>query len=160
MEQIRGRRRRDNALEGLLTMDEEGSTGAEVPERTRRRWAASIPEAPVGVLVLAAFLFFVAGGSLLGGIYLIFTSAEIGWAGWSMLLIAAPVTLYMAIHLIRLTYWAWSVIMIALVLLLISSLLRAIFTPGIPTAALAEIALELLFLFYLSRPHIRRAFSR
>ncbi|CAN5768699.1 hypothetical protein BH23GEM6_BH23GEM6_06470 [soil metagenome] len=139
-------------------MDQENRPAAAEP--ARRRWASSVPSAPVGVLVLAAFLFFVASGSIVGGLYLIFTAAELGWAGWSMLLVAAPVTLYMAIHLMRLTYWAWSAIVIALVLLLISSLLRAIFSPGIPIAALGEIALESLFLFYLSRPRIRNAFRR
>jgi hypothetical protein len=102
----------------------------------------------------------VASGSILGGLYLIFSAAELGWAGWTMLLVAAPVTLYMAIHLVRLTYWAWTVMVIALVLLLISSVLRAFFSPGIPTAALFEIAVELLFLFYLSRAHVRTAFRR
>jgi hypothetical protein len=48
----------------------------------------------------------------------------------------------------------------ALVLLLISSVLRALFSPGIPIAALSEIALEILFLYYLSRQRIRAAFDR
>jgi hypothetical protein len=123
-------------------------------------WAQAIRSAPLGVLVLAAVLCFVAAGSVLGGVYLIISAAGMGWAGWMMLLVAAPVTLYMALHLIRRTPWAWSAIMMALLLLLVSSVLRAIFSPGVPVAALGEIAVEGLFLYYLSRERIRSAFRR
>jgi hypothetical protein len=125
-----------------------------------RGWIQSIRSAPVGVLILAAVLCFVAAGAILGGIYLVFSATAMGWAGWAMLVVAAPVTLYMALHLIRLTPWAWSTMMMALVLLLVSSLARALFSPGIPIAAFGEVLLELIFLYYLSRERVRVAFRR
>lgn len=126
----------------------------------KHSWTRAIRNAPIGVLALAALLCFVAAGSILGGIYQIASAAEMGWAGWLMLLVAAPVTLYMAIHLIRRTPWAWSAMVMALLLLLLSSILRALFSPGVPLAAFGEIALELLCLGYLSRERIRAAFRR
>jgi hypothetical protein len=119
-----------------------------------------VRSAPFGVLVLAAALGFVGVGFILSGIYLAFTSAGMRWPGWVMLLIAAPVSLYVAFHLVHRTRWTWSVMITSLVLLLISSVLRALFSSGIPTAALSEIALELLFLYYLTKPRIRAAFGR
>jgi hypothetical protein len=119
-----------------------------------------VQNAPFGVLVLAAALSFVGVGFIIGGIYLAFTSAGMRWPGWVMLLVAAPISLYVAFHLVRRTRWAWSAMVTALVLLLISSVLRALFSPGIPIAALSEIALEILFLYYLSRQRIRAAFDR
>jgi hypothetical protein len=130
------------------------------PSRRARGWIRSVRSAPFGVLVLAAALGFVGVGFILGGIYLAFTTAGMGWPGWVMLFIAAPISLYVSFHLVRRTGWAWSAMVIALVLLLISSVLRALFSPGIPIAALSEIALEVLFLYYLSRPGIRTAFGR
>lgn len=123
-------------------------------------WGEAIRRAPAGVLVLAAVLCFVGAGSVVGGIYLIFAATALGWAGWGMLLVAAPLTLYVALHLLRRSAWVWLAVMIFLVLLLASSVVRAIFSPGVPIAASAEIAVEVLFLVYLSRPRIRAAFGR
>jgi hypothetical protein len=136
------------------------SRAAPEPSRTARGLIRSVRSAPFGVLVLAAALGFVGVGFIAGGIYLAFTSDGMRWPGWVMLLIAAPVSLYVAVHLIRRTRWTWSAMITALVLLLISSILRALFSSGIPIAALSEIALEILFLHYLTRPRIRAAFGR
>jgi hypothetical protein len=130
------------------------------PSQRARGWIRSVRSAPFGVLVLAAALCFVGVGFILAGVYLAFTSDGMRWPGWAMLLVAAPVSLYVAFHLVRRTRWTWTAMVAALVLLLISSVLRALFSPGIPIAALSEIALELLFLHYLSRRRIRTAFGR
>lgn len=123
-------------------------------------WTAAIRRAPLGVLALATFLAFLGAGFLLGGFYLIFAATALGWAGWAMLLLAAPLTLYMALHLVLLTRWAWSAMVFLLLLLLLSSLVRALLSPGVPVAAFAELVLEVLFLGYLLRPRIRTAFGR
>ncbi len=129
------------------------------PSQRARGWTRSVRSAPFGVLVLAAALGFVGVGFILAGIYLAFTSGGMHWPGWVMLLVAAPISLYVAFHLVRRTRWVWSAMVTALVLLLISSVLRALFSPGIPIAALSEIALEILFLYYMTRQRIRVAFG-
>ncbi len=131
-----------------------------VPPEGAGGWSATIRGTPLGVLVLAAVLCFVAAGAILGGVYLLMSASDMGWVGWTMLLVAAPVSLYMAIHLVRLTPWAWSAILMTLALLLVSSVIRAIFSPGIPVAAIGEIVIEGIFLFYLTRARIRAAFGR
>lgn len=135
-----------------------GAAGPTV--REEESWGEAIRRAPLGVLVLAAALCFVAAGSVLGGAYLIFAATALGWAGWAMLLVAAPVSLYVALHLVRRSRWVWLATLIFLVLLLASSVLRALFTPGIPVAAFGEVAVELLFIVYLTRPRVRAAFGR
>jgi hypothetical protein len=140
--------------------EEAVAPGGGVPGGGLSRWARTIRNAPAGILVLAAVLCFIGAGAILGGVYLIFTATAMGWAGWLMLLVAAPVSLYMALHLIRLTPWAWRAMVMTLALLLISSVARALFSPGIPVAAIAEIVVECVFLFYLTRPRIRAAFRR
>ena len=56
--------------------------------------------------------------------------------------------------------WAWSTMIVLLVLLLISSCARAWVTPEIPTVAIFEILIELATLGYLVTPSVRRAFGR
>lgn len=126
---------------------------------SQRAWGEMVREVPAGVLVVAAILAFIGVGTLIGGLYLIVVEAALEWAGWAMLLLAAPVSLYMAVQLVRRRRWAWRTIVFLLVLLLISSVLRAFVTPGVPAVAFLEIGIEVLLLLYLNRPHVRRAYA-
>jgi hypothetical protein len=131
------------------------------PDGVEESWGDAVRSSPVGVLVLAAGLLFVGAGAIVGGIYLIlFSTTAIGWWGWAMLLLAAPVSLYVALSLLRRSAWVWLTMVAALLLLLATSLLRILISPGIPSAAIGEVVVEIVFLTYLMRPRVRAAFGR
>lgn len=125
----------------------------------RRGWSSRLREVPAGVLVLAALLAFLAGGTLFGGAYLLFTRTQVGGLGWAMILVAAPLSLYMAVQLVRRTRWAWRTTVIMVALLLLSSIARALLAPRFPAAALGEVALEVIVLIYLALPRVRASFG-
>jgi hypothetical protein len=141
----------------------EPTTSAEggTPGPTRGgSWSDVLRRPPVGVLVLGGLLAFLGAGFVVGAAY--FTLAEPG-VGWVPLLTGAgagPLALYVAIHLIRLTHWAWLAMVLALALLLASSLWRLAVAPPPPVAPVLEIVVELLGLAYLTRPGVRGAFAR
>lgn len=121
-------------------------------------WALLIRGAPLGVLILCALLFFVGAGLALGGFYLAIAREEPGWMPWAMSLAVGPTALYLALHLLRRTHWAWSATVALLGLLLASSAVRAVSAPNFAPAA--ELAVETTLLLYLTRPRVRRAFGR
>lgn len=121
-------------------------------------WAALIRTAPLGVLILCALLYFLGAGLVLGGFYLAIAREEPGWMPWAMSLAVGPTALYLALHLLRRTHWAWSATIVLLGLLLASSAVRTVSSPGFAPAA--ELAVEAALLFYLARPSVRSAFGR
>jgi hypothetical protein len=123
-------------------------------------WEQWLRRAPLGVLVLSTILGLLGAGFLLGGIYLGLARPDVGWGVWLGALAIGPLTLYVGIRLLSLAAWTWSTMMLLLALLLVSSCVRAVLTPGTPTVPLFEIALELAALGYLVLPRVRRAFGR
>jgi hypothetical protein len=123
-------------------------------------WSEVIRRAPTGILVLGTLLFFIGAGFVLGGAYLGLTREDVGWGAWATALLMGPVVVYVALHLVRLTRWAWLSMVLTLALLLISSIARALGSSEIPLAPLLEAVAEIGFLAYLSRPPIRRAFRK
>lgn len=118
----------------------------------------AVSRAPTGVLLLAGALGVLGAGLVLGAAYLALDRQDVGWvpvvAGGG----AGPVAIYVALHLVRLTRWAWQTMMLALALLLLSSLWRLVAAPPPPVAPLAEVAAELLAMAYLARKSVRSAF--
>ena len=123
-------------------------------------WEGWLRRAPLGVLVLSTILGLLGAGFLLGGIYLGLARPDIGWAVWLGAFAIGPLTLYVGIRLLSLASWTWSTMMMLLALLLASSCVRALLTPGTPTVPLFEIAIEIAALAYLASPGVRRAFGR
>lgn len=123
-------------------------------------WERWLRRAPLGVLVLSTVLGLLGGGFVLGGVYLGLARPDVGWRVWLGGLVIGPLTLYVGVRLLSLAAWTWSTMVLLLVLLLISSCLRAVLTPGVPTVPLVEIAIEAAALGYLASPGVRRAFGR
>jgi hypothetical protein len=121
-------------------------------------WAALIRGAPLGVLILCALLFLLGAGLVLGGFFLAIARENPGWVPWTMSLAIGPTALYLALHLLRRTPWAWSATVGLLGLLLASSAIRAVSSPGLAPAA--ELAVEAALLLYLARRPVRQAFGR
>lgn len=115
--------------------------------------------APLGVLILCAILFFLGAGLVLGGFYLALARRDAGWMPWVVALVVGPTALYLALHLLRLTSWAWLTAVALVALLGASSLLRALGSPDSPVAPLVELGVEAVCLLYLLRPSVRRAFG-
>lgn len=123
-------------------------------------WSGVLRRAPLGVTVLGALLFLLGAGLVVGGVFLALSRREAGWVPWAAALLAGPAVIYMALHLLRLSRWAWLTMVLLVMLLLASSLVRVLAAPGELVAPLAEIAVELALLLYLGRAPVRRAFGR
>lgn len=132
--------------------------GAEGPGATAG-WAELIRGAPLGILILCALLFFLGSGLVLGGVYLAIARGDTGWVAWAMALLVGPVALYLALHLLRRTSWAWLAMVALLGLLLCSSVVRLLASPESPLSIAAELLAEILCLVYLVRPPVRAAFG-
>lgn len=127
-------------------------------EQDEQRLRELFRRAPAGVLALAALLGVIGGGLVGGGTYVLLSGGA-GLAGWASVLLLGPLTLYVALSLVRLTRWAWLSAVVLLLLLLASSVLRALVVGGALLSPLAEVAGEVLVLLYLLRPRIRGAFA-
>lgn len=123
-------------------------------------WEGHLQRAPVGVLVLGALLFLLGAGLVLGGAYLGISRPDAGLLPWVAALLVGPLLFYASLHLVRLTPWAWLAMVLVLVLLLISSVVRAVVSPQEPLSPLFEGVVEGAVLIYLARPHVRAAFGR
>lgn len=123
------------------------------------RWGATIRAAPLGVLVIGAVLFLLGGMLVVGGVYLALARGDTGWFAWACALLLGPVTVYVALHLVRRTHWSWLALVLLLGLLVASSLVRVAGSPS-PVAPLGELVLEVGCLAYLARRDVRRAFGR
>ena len=136
---------------------EEGKPG---PDRWGERWSELLRRPPVGVLVLGGLLAFLGAGFILGAAYFTLAGPELGWTAVLTGVGAGPLALYVAIHLVRLTHWAWLAMVLVLLLLLASSAWRLVVSPPPPTVPVLEIVAELFGLAYLTRPGVRGAFTR
>lgn len=123
------------------------------------RWEELIRGAPLGVLIVCSLLFFLGAGFVLGGFYLAMAGSAAGWLPWVMTGVVGPVTLYLALHLLRLTPWSWLALVVLTVLLTGSTLVRLVGSSGSLVSLLVELALETVSLVYLMRPAIRRTFG-
>lgn len=114
-------------------------------------------EAPTGLVILSGILAIVGAGLVVGGVY---QFASQGLSRWLPALAAAvtgPIVLYTAFHLLRRAPWAHRALLLALGLLLLSSIARIVATPARPLVPLVEIAVELACLYYLTRPGVAAA---
>lgn len=123
-------------------------------------WNETIRRAPVGVLVMAGALCFLAAGLVLGGSYLALSTSDAGWVAITTIFAAGPLLLYVGLHLLRLTRWAWLAMVMLLLLLLLSSVARMIVSPEAGLSPVGEMIVEAAVLFYLWRPAVRAAFGR
>ena len=124
-------------------------------------WEQQIRSAPLGVLVLSMVLGLLGAGMMVAGVYQGLARPGAGWGGWLGAAAVGPLILFVSFRLLSLASWTWATLVILLVLLFISSCIRAVYTPGmLPAVPLMEIALELLALLYLASPSVRRAFGR
>lgn len=115
---------------------------------------------PLGISLIAALLAMLGLGSIGAGTYvLIATEPGNPWLV-ATALAAGPAILYLSYQLFRLAHWTWRTLIAVLILLLLSSIMRVAVTPGIGTAPLAEIVIEIVALFYLTRPSIRGRFNQ
>lgn len=140
------------------------TTGPQARRRAVRRavraFSDTFRRAPLGILVLAVLLGVMGVGLLLGAVHVFLSGREFGPTALAAAFVFGPLCLYLAVHLIRLSRWAWLAMMALVALLLISSTARAVLTTGPRFLPVAEIAVELLFLVYLRRRDIRGAFGR
>ena len=123
-------------------------------------WVGAVRRVPVGILFLAVALALLGAGSVLGAAYLAAERRELGWMPVLAGVGAGPLAIYVAVHLVRRTHWAWQALVLLLILLLLSSLWRVVATPPPVLSPVAEVVFELLSLAYLSRPRVRAAFAR
>lgn len=124
----------------------------------RERWGEVFRRAPFGILVVSAMLALVGAGFVLAGVWQIAIGRPLGWWAVAAALLLGPLVLYVALHLVRLSHWAWLAMCALLCLLLASSVWRLLATPPPAASPLAEIVLEVLTLLYLYRRHVRAAF--
>jgi hypothetical protein len=126
-------------------------------EVRQKSWEQTFRSAPIGILAISALLGVAGLGLVGGGIYW----AARGAAGWYAIATAfavGPLMLYVAVRLIQFARWTWMVLITLLVLLFLSSIVRALTERGPPVAPLAEMVVELGCLAYLIRPHVRRQY--
>jgi hypothetical protein len=123
------------------------------------RWGEVFRRAPFGILLVSALLALLGTGFVAGGLYLTLIGRGLGWWALSAALVLGPLVLYVALHLVRLSHWAWLALCALLCLLLASSILRLLATPPPAVSPLGEIVVEVATLLYLFRPRIRRAYG-
>jgi hypothetical protein len=134
------------------------SWGATVKLRGRD-WGAAFRRAPIGVLVIAALLFFVGAGFVIGAVVFALSGGGSGWVAWLSLLGAGPLLVYVALSFVLLRPRSWYIIVTLLGLLCLSSLARAVTAAEAPISPLVELVLQVLSIVYLTRPRVRRAFA-
>lgn len=140
----------------------EGPITAEERQRLpwRRRVGAGVLSLPLGLAVLVALLAITALGAMTAGLYILMASPSPSVWGAVSAVVAGPAILYLAFHIIRGSHWAWRALVAAIVLLVGSSIVRLVATPGLPLASIGELVVESLALYYLTRPEARAHFAR
>lgn len=127
--------------------------------RGTRRWGGVFRRAPIGVLTIAALLFFTGAGLTLTGIFYLLAGEEESLLLWLVLLPVGPLMIYVALLLASLHPRAWSIMVSLLVLMIISSAARVVLADAMPWAPLSELLFEGVALAYLRRQRVRRAFG-
>jgi hypothetical protein len=133
------------------------STRVRVP---RDEWAQVFRSAPIGVLVLGFMLLLVGAGLMLGGAVFFISGQATSWPVWLVLFGAGPLAMYVALQFVSGQAWAWVTVVSMLVLVLASSLVRAVGAEVLPVVPLSEMLASLAVLAYLLRPRVRQVFSR
>lgn len=128
----------------------------------RRAWGAAQrlrTRLPLGILLIAAILMMLGGGSLLGSAFLLLRGDGVGyWAPVASLAFGSA-ALYLRYCLLRLVEWSWRALLFLLALLFLSSVLRLLAGPTLRVAPLLEIGAELVCAIYLTRPRVRALFA-
>jgi hypothetical protein len=132
----------------------------EVDRLAEPAWSELLRRPPTGVLIVSAILAVLGAGSVLGSAYLAFAYPQVPWPTLATGAVAGPLTLYVAVHLLRLSHWAWLTLVLMIGLLMLSSLWRLLVAPPPPVAPISELALEIGALVYLLRKDVRTAFVR
>jgi hypothetical protein len=132
----------------------------ELEQLAEPAWSELLRAPPKGVLIISAMLAVLGAGFVLGSAYLAFAHPQVGWLTLATGALAGPLTLYVAVHLLRLTHWAWLALVLLIGLLMLSSIWRLLVSPPPPVAPIAELALEIAALAYLLRKDVRGAFVR
>lgn len=114
---------------------------------------------PLGITLTAALLAILGLGSVGAGSYLLLATNNASLLLVVTAVATGPAILFLSYHLLRLAPWTWRTLIAALILLSISSIVRLVVTPGLPTAALSEILIEAGSLFYLTRHRVRDLFA-
>lgn len=123
-------------------------------------WESWLRSAPTGVVVLSTLLGLVGSGLALSGLYLALARRDVGWAVWGAALVVGPLVVFVAVRLLSLAAWTWSTMILLLVLLLISSGIRLVVTPGVALVPIVEMLVEAGAIAYLARRGVRDAFRR
>lgn len=123
------------------------------------RISARLRATPLGILLVAALLAMIGLGTILAGFYLMIEEGSLTLWASVVALVIGPTILYLTYHILRLSHWAWMALLAVAVLMLCSSLVRLFVSPT-PLSPAAEIAVELLLLYYLTRPKMRARFGR
>jgi hypothetical protein len=119
----------------------------------------AIRTTPLGILLVAAVLAMIGLGTIVAGFYLMIEEGSLTLWASIVALVIGPTILYLTYHMVRRTHWAWMALVCLGALMLISSLVRLFVSPS-PVSPAGEIVIELLLLFYLTRPKMRASFGR
>ena len=123
------------------------------------RISAAIRTTPLGILLVAALFAMIGLGTTVAGFYLMIEWGSLTLWAALVALVIGPTILYLTYHMVRLSEWAWMALVCLAALLLISSVARLVVSPS-PVSPIGEIVVELLLLFYLTRPKVRANFGR
>lgn len=117
-------------------------------------------QTPIGIMMIAALLTILGVGSLAGGGYLLLEREAVSLWGVAAGLIGGAAILYLTYNLVQLVRWTWMTLVVLLALMTVSSVLRLFVVPEIAIAPIAELLIEAVAAYYLTRPSIRRRFGR
>lgn len=126
---------------------------------TVREIATKARGAPLGILMIAALLGIAGAGSVMAGGYLALTGSASAAPSAAFAILVGIAVLYFVINLLTLARWAWLALLALTVLLLVSSVVRLFLMPGAAVVLLAEIGVEFVVAYYLTRDRIRGRFG-
>ncbi len=126
---------------------------------TVRRIATKARDAPLGILLIAALLGIGGAGAVMAGGYLALTGGGAALPSAGIAIIVGVAVLYLVSNLLTLARWTWVALIALVVLLLVSSVARLFLLPDALGVLLAEIALEIVIGYYLTRERIRTRFT-
>ncbi|MEX2583232.1 MAG: hypothetical protein WD766_08150 [Gemmatimonadota bacterium] len=129
------------------------------PPSRRRSISRALRGTPFGILLMAAVFAMIALTAMAGGVYLAFFGSSGSVLVGVLAVVAGPAILYLCYHLVQMSRWAWLAVLVLVALLFLSSVARVAVTPTVQISSLAEILIELVIAYYLTRPGLRRAFG-
>lgn len=144
-------------------------TGRGQPRRGTREHTGTAPSraslstrlrsAPLGILLIATLLVIMAGGSVVGGVYLLADQGSVSWWAAAMGLMGGPAILYLTWHILRLDRWTWIALLVFTGLMAVSSVVRLLVSDALPIAPAGELLVEAIIAVYLTRPGVRSRFG-